>query len=132
MRWWSAALALVASSAPAAAQQMTSASVQVTLVARKAASVSVLPAGASALALGLAPAADGASSGPALETAWNLPPTLVGELAWRTTGRRGAPYIERRVALLDPIARTRQPLDAVPSPDDVDATRVVVVRLVVY
>jgi hypothetical protein len=132
MRWWSLAVLAAGSAGPATAQQLSSATAQVTLVARKAASVSVLPAGASALTLGLAPEPEAAAAAPALDTSWNLPITLVGELTWRTTGRRGAPYIERRVALLDPIARTRQPLDAVPSPGEVDASRVVVVRLVVY
>lgn len=130
MRWGGAAVLLAAVAVPAAAQQVTSAGVTVTLVARKAATVSVLPSGTSAL--GEDPGLPPDAAAPALETAWNLPPALVGELAWRTTPRRGAPYIERRVALLDPIARTRQPLDGLPAPDAVDPSRVVVVRLVVY
>jgi hypothetical protein len=81
--------------------------VQVTLVARKAATVGVTPVAPAPLAMGLAvepPAADL----PQLAMHWNLPPTLVGSVLLRTArgARTGAAYIERRLLLAEPTATT--------------------------
>lgn len=120
-------------SRPLAAQGGTrSAVAQVTLAARKSATVGVTPVTTAPLTMGLA-AGPSSTEDAALAMHWNLPPALVGSVLLRTSRgvRPGSAYIERRLLVAEPIATTTcaLPRDHVPSSDP-DA--VLAVRLVLY
>lgn len=105
---------------------------QVTLVARKAATVGVTPVTTAPLLLGVAaeqpPAADAR-----LAMSWNLPPALVGSVLLRTSRgtRPGSAYIERRLLVSEPIATTTYALPRDHAPTS-DPDAVLAVRLVLY